>query len=188
MDLYEYQAKQLFGKHQIPGTPGEVCSTPDAAREVAREIGGQVVVKAQVKTGGRGKAGGVKLAQNPDEAADVAAAILGMDIKGHTVHRVLVAEASDITDEYYVSFLLDRSNRAFLAMASTAGGVEIEEVAATRPQDLAMIRVDALLGVDEQKATEIVDAANFPAAVRDQAAALQFLDSRAVRSQGAATN
>lgn len=172
MDLYEYQAKQLFGKHQIPGTPGEVCSTADAAREVAREIGGQVVVKAQVKTGGRGKAGGVKLAQNPDEAADVAAAILGMDIKGHTVHRVLVAEASDITDEYYVSFLLDRANRAFLAMASTAGGVEIEEVAATRPQDLAMIRVDALLGVDEQKAAEIVDAANFPPAVRDQVIAI----------------
>lgn len=174
MDLYEYQAKHLFGKHQIPGTPGEVCSTAVAAHEVARKIGGQVVVKAQVKTGGRGKAGGVKLAQTPDEAAAVATAILGMDIKGHTVHRVLVAEASDITEEYYVSFLLDRANRAFLAMASTAGGVEIEEVAATRPKDLAMIRVDALLGVDEQKATEIVAAANFPPAVRDQVIAIML--------------
>ena len=172
MDLYEYQARHLFRKHQIPGTPGEVCSTAAAAHEGARKIGGQVVVKAQVKTGGRGKAGGVKLAQTPDEAAAVATAILGMNIRGHTVHRVLVAEASDIAEEYYVSFLLDRANRAFLAMASTAGGVEIEEVAATRPQDLAMIRVDALLGVDVHKATEIVDAANFPPAVRDQVIAI----------------
>ena len=146
MDLYEYQAKHLFGKHGVPVTAGEVCTTADAAREAARKIGSQVVIKAQVKTGGRGKAGGVKLADKPDEAQEIARAILGMDIKGHTVYKVLVNEASDIADEYYVSFLLDRANRTFLAMASVAGGMEIEEVAATRPEELAMIRVDALEG------------------------------------------
>ena len=129
MDLYEYQAKQLFESHSVPTTQGEVASTADAAHEIARKIGSQVVVKAQVKTGGRGKAGGVKLAENPDDAFEKAKAILGMDIKGHTVHRILVAEASDIAEEYYVSFLLDRTNRTFLAMASVEGGVEIEEVA-----------------------------------------------------------
>ena len=170
MDLYEYQAKHLFGEHGVPVTAGEVCTTPDAAHEVARKIGSAVVVKAQVKTGGRGKAGGVKLASTPDEAQEKAAAILGMDIKGHTVHKVLVTEATDIAEEYYVSFLLDRANRAFLAMASVAGGVDIEEVAATRPDELAKVRVDALEGVDPTKAHEIVAAAKFPAKVADQVA------------------
>ena len=168
MDLYEYQAKHLFGKHNVPVTAGEVCTTADAAREAARKIGSQVVIKAQVKTGGRGKAGGVKLADKPDEAQEIAKAILGMDIKGHTVYKVLVNEASDIADEYYVSFLLDRANRTFLAMASVAGGMEIEEVAATRPEELAMIRVDALEGCTPEKAEEIVEAARFPEPVRAQ--------------------
>ncbi len=156
MDLYEYQAKHLFGEHDVPVTPGEVCSTPEAAHGAARRIGSAVVVKAQVKTGGRGKAGGVKLAADPDEAHDRARDILGLDIKGHVVRRVLVTEATDIAEEYYVSFLLDRANRAFLAMASVEGGVDIEEVAATRPEALALIRIDAIEGVDEAKAREIV--------------------------------
>ena len=168
MDLYEYQAKHLFGEHGVPVVPGEVSSSPQAAREVARKIGTTVVVKAQVKVGGRGKAGGVKLAADPDEAMERARDILGMDIKGHTVHRVLVTEAADIADEYYVSFLLDRANRAYLAMASVEGGMEIEEVAATKPEALAKIRVDALEGCTPAKAAEIADAANFPIEVRDQ--------------------
>ncbi len=168
MDLYEYQAKHLFGKHGVPVTAGEVCTTPDAAHEATRKIGSAVVVKAQVKVGGRGKAGGVKLAATPEEAKARATDILGMDIKGHTVYKVLVTEASDIADEYYVSFLLDRADRAFLAMASVAGGVDIEEVAATRPQDLARIRVDALEGCTPEKAQEIVDAAGFPEATKAQ--------------------
>jgi succinyl-CoA synthetase beta subunit len=172
VDLYEYQAKHLFGQHQVPVTPGEVCTTSAAAHEAARKIGTAVVVKAQVKVGGRGKAGGVKLADTPDDAQVKAEAILGMDIKGHTVHRVLITEASDIAEEYYVSFLLDRTNRAFLAMASVAGGVDIEEVAATRPEDLAKVPVDALEGVDEAKAREIVNAAKFPEAIVDQVVAI----------------
>jgi len=168
VDLYEYQAKHLFGEHDVPVTPGEVCSTPEAAHGAARRIGSAVVVKAQVKTGGRGKAGGVKLAADPDEAHDRARDILGLDIKGHVVRRVLVTEATDIAEEYYVSFLLDRANRAFLAMASVEGGVDIEEVAATRPEALALIRIDAIEGVDEAKAREIVESAGFPEAIRDQ--------------------
>ena len=168
MDLYEYQAKHLFDAHGVPVTPGEVCTTADAAHEAARKIGSAVVVKAQVKTGGRGKAGGVKLADNPDDAQAKASAILGMDIKGHTVHKVLITEASDIAEEYYVSFLLDRANRTFLAMASVEGGVEIEEVAVTNPEALAKIRVDAIEGCTEAKAKEIADAAGFPDAIKDQ--------------------
>ncbi len=167
MDLFEYQAKHLFGEHGVPVVPGEVCTTPDAAREAARKIGTMVVVKAQVKAGGRGKAGGVKLAKDPDEAAVYAEAILGMDIKGHTVHKVLVTEAAEIAEEYYVSFLLDRAERAYLAMASVEGGMDIEEVAATKPEALAKIRVDALAGVDKAKADEIVAAAAFPADVAE---------------------
>ena len=167
MDLFEYQAKHLFGEHGVPVVPGEVCTTPDAAREAARKIGTMVVVKAQVKAGGRGKAGGVKLAKDPDEAAVYAEAILGMDIKGHTVHKVLVTEAAEIAEEYYVSFLLDRAERAYLAMASVEGGMDIEEVAATKPEALAKIRVDALAGVDQAKADEIVAAAAFPADVAE---------------------
>jgi succinyl-CoA synthetase beta subunit len=168
VDLYEYQAKHLFGKHNVPVTAGEVCSTPDAAHEATRKIGSAVVVKAQVKVGGRGKAGGVKLATDPKDAKAKATDILGMDIKGHTVYKVLVSEASDIAEEYYVSFLLDRANRSFLAMASVAGRVDIEEVAATRPDELAMIRVDALEGCTPEKAREIVEAAGFPEATRAQ--------------------
>ena len=168
MDLYEYQAKELFAKHAVAVVPGKVCFTPEEAEAVATEIGTTVVVKAQVKTGGRGKAGGVKLADNASDAKDRAKDILGLDIKGHIVHKVLVAEAADIAAEYYVSFLLDRTNRTFLAMASVEGGVEIEEVAVNNPDALAMIRVDALVGCTLEKATEIADAAKFPAEVRDQ--------------------
>jgi succinyl-CoA synthetase beta subunit len=170
VDLYEYQAKHLFGKHGVPVVPGAVCETPDAARLAARRIGGTVVVKAQVKVGGRGKAGGVKLADGEDEASARAADILGMDIKGHTVHKVLVTEAAEIAEEYYVSFLLDRANRTFLAMASVEGGVEIEQVAKDNPEALAMIRVDALEGCPPEKAREIVAAAKFPADVADAVA------------------
>jgi succinyl-CoA synthetase beta subunit len=168
VDLYEYQAKHLFDAHGVPVTAGEVCATPDAAHEAARKIGAAVVVKAQVKTGGRGKAGGVKLAATPDEAQARADDILGLDIKGHVVRRVLVTEATDIAEEYYVSFLLDRANRAFLAMASVEGGVDIEEVAATRPEALALVRIDAIEGVDEAVASRIVEEAGFPAHIRDQ--------------------
>ena len=170
MDLYEYQAKQLFGKHGLPVTAGDVCSNIDAAVAMSELIGGPVVVKAQVKTGGRGKAGGVKLAKDPAETREVATAILGMDIKGHTVHKVLVAHAADIADEYYVSFLLDRANRAFLAMASVEGGVEIEEVAVNNPDALAKIRVDALVGVTPEIAREIAATAKFDEAIQAQVA------------------
>jgi succinyl-CoA synthetase beta subunit len=168
VDLYEYQAKHLFDAHGVPVTPGEVCTTPEAAYEAARKIGSAVVVKAQVKTGGRGKAGGVKLAATPDEAKARAEDILGLDIKGHVVRRVLVTEATDIAEEYYVSFLLDRANRSFLAMASVEGGVDIEEVAATRPEALALVRIDAIDGVDSATAARIAEEAGFPAHIRDQ--------------------
>lgn len=170
MDLYEYQAKHLFGEHGVPVVPGDVCTTKEVAHEIARSIGTTVVVKAQVKVGGRGKAGGVKLADDPQSAAETADAILGMDIKGHTVHKVLVTEAAEIADEFYVSFLLDRTGRSFLAMASVEGGVEIEEVAETNPGALAKVRVDAIAGVDKKKADEIVAAAAFPAEIADQVA------------------
>ena len=168
MDLMEYQAKELFAKHGVPVLPGSPADTPEQARAAAEQIGTSVVVKAQVKTGGRGKAGGVKLAQTPDEAAEKAAAILGLDIKGHVVRRVLVTEASDIATEYYVSYLLDRANRTYLAMASVEGGMEIEQLAVERPEALAKVPVNAIAGVDEAKAAEIADAAGFPAEVRDQ--------------------
>jgi succinyl-CoA synthetase beta subunit len=170
VDLYEYQAKHLFEEHGVPVVPGDVCVTSEMAQEIARQIGTTVVVKAQVKTGGRGKAGGVQLADDPQDAAEKAKAILGMDIKGHTVHKVLVTEAADIADEYYVSFLLDRTNRTFLAMASVEGGVEIEVVAETNPDALAQISIDAIEGVDKAKAEQIVAAASFPADVADQVA------------------
>ncbi len=163
MDLYEYQARDLFATHGVPVLPGEVATTAEQARDIAARIGGLVVIKAQVKTGGRGKAGGVKLARTSQEAFEHAQAILGMDIKGHPVHRVMVAAGADIAEEYYVSFLLDRSNRTWLAMASVEGGVEIEQLAVERPEALAKIPVDALAGVDVGKAREIVDAAGFAA-------------------------
>ena len=172
MDLFEYQARDLFDAFGVPVLPGSVATTPAEARAAAERIGGQVVVKAQVKTGGRGKAGGVQLAADADEAGAQAAQILGMDIKGHTVHRVLVAQASDIAEEYYFSYLLDRANRTFLAMASVEGGVDIEQVARDNPEALARIPVDANAGVDEAKAREIVTAARFPEAVADQVVAV----------------
>jgi succinyl-CoA synthetase beta subunit len=165
VDLYEYQAKDLFGAHGVPVLPGRVVSTSEQARAAAAELGRAVVVKAQVKTGGRGKAGGVQLAHTPDEAQRKAAAILGMDIKGHTVHRVLVTPACEIDEEYYLSFLLDRTLRTFLAMASVQGGMDIEEVAATAPEALAKVPVDPRSGVDAAKAAEIVAAAAFPVEV-----------------------
>ncbi|MEU4742741.1 ADP-forming succinate--CoA ligase subunit beta [Actinosynnema sp. NPDC023658] len=170
MDLYEYQAKDLFAAHDVPVLPGDVASTPAEAKAIAERFGQTVVVKAQVKTGGRGKAGGVKLAENPAETEAKADAILGLDIKGHVVHRVLVTPASEIAEEYYFSFLLDRANRTFLAMASVEGGMDIEEVAATKPEALAKVPVDAITGVDRAKADEIVAAAKFPAEVADQVA------------------
>ncbi|MGP3985541.1 ADP-forming succinate--CoA ligase subunit beta [Streptomyces sp. 3N207] len=168
MDLFEYQARDIFAKHDVPVLAGEVIETPEAAREVTERLGGRAVVKAQVKTGGRGKAGGVKLASDPADAVEKAGQILGMDIKGHTVHKVMLAQTADIQEEYYVSFLLDRTNRTFLAMASVEGGVEIEEVAATKPEALAKIPVDAIEGVTEAKAREIAEAAKFPAELVDQ--------------------
>ncbi|TVL90108.1 ADP-forming succinate--CoA ligase subunit beta [Streptomyces sp. SAJ15] len=171
MDLFEYQARDLFAKHGVPVLAGEVIDTPEAAREVTERLGGRSVVKAQVKVGGRGKAGGVKLASDPEDAVEKAGQILGMDIKGHTVHKVMLAEtAPEIAEEYYVSYLLDRTNRTFLAMASVEGGMDIEEVAATKPEALAKIPVDANEGVTEEKAREIVAAAKFPAEVADQVA------------------
>jgi succinyl-CoA synthetase beta subunit len=170
VDLYEYQAKDLFAAHGVPVLPGRTVTTADDASAAASEIGGSVVVKAQVKTGGRGKAGGVKLAKDPDETRERASAILGMDIKGHTVHQVLVTAASDIAEEYYFSFLLDRSNRTFLAMCSAEGGMEIEQLAVERPDALARIPIDPIAGVDKAKAAEIVAAGKLPAAVADAAA------------------
>ena len=168
MDLYEYQAKELFAAHGVPVLPGRTVETPEEAAAAASELGTAVVVKAQVKTGGRGKAGGVKLARSPQEAEASASAILGMDIKGHTVHRVLVTEASDIAEEYYFSFLLDRSNRTFLAMCSAEGGVEIEQLAVERPEALLKVAIDPLTGVDEATAARIT--APLPAEVAGQAA------------------
>ncbi|MER6011318.1 ADP-forming succinate--CoA ligase subunit beta [Streptomyces bluensis] len=171
MDLFEYQARDLFAKHGVPVLAGEVIDTPEGAREITERLGGKSVVKAQVKVGGRGKAGGVKLAATPDEAVARATDILGMDIKGHTVHKVMIAEtAPEIVEEYYVSYLLDRTNRTFLAMASVAGGMDIEEVAATTPEKLAKIPVDSNAGVSKEKAQEIVAAAQFPVEVADKVA------------------
>ena len=165
----EYQSKELFAKHDVPVTLGVVAETPEEAAAGASSLGGAVVVKAQVKAGGRGKAGGVKLAKDSDEARQHAEAILGMQIKGLTVNRVLIAPAATIEEEYYFSFLLDRSNRTYLCIASIAGGVEIEEVAKTDPDAVKQIPIDAGTGVDEAKAREIVDTAGFPAVLTDQA-------------------
>lgn len=162
MDLFEYQARDIFEKHGVPVLGGVVATTPEEAREGAEKLGGgTVVVKAQVKTGGRGKAGGVKLAHSPEETAEKAGEILGMDIKGHTVHRVMVAQGAKIAEEFYFSVLLDRSNRNYLAMCSVEGGMEIEQLAVERPEALARIAVDPAVGIDEAKAAEIVDAAGF---------------------------
>jgi len=165
----EYQAKELFAEHRVPVTQGIVATTAQEARAAAEQIGGTVVVKAQVKAGGRGKAGGVKVASSPDEAQRHASGILGMTIKGLTVNRVLVVPAAEIAEEYYFSFLLDRANRRYLAIASVEGGVEIEEVAKTDPEAVRQIPIDAIGGVDEYKAREIVADARFPLELADQA-------------------
>jgi succinyl-CoA synthetase beta subunit len=164
VDLFEYQARDLFEKHGVPVVRGIVAATPEEARAAADELlsgNGVVVVKAQVKTGGRGKAGGIKLARSAAEAETLAAQILGMDIKGHTVRRVMVAEGAGIDEEYYFSLLLDRSERRYLAMASVEGGMEIEQLAVERPEALARIPVDPREGIDASKAAEIVAAAGF---------------------------
>ncbi|WP_422116866.1 ADP-forming succinate--CoA ligase subunit beta [Brachybacterium sp. UNK5269] len=164
MDLYEYQARDLFEKHGVPVLGGVVAEDPAAAKAGAEKLGTPVVVvKAQVKTGGRGKAGGVKIAKSPEEAEQQASEILGMDIKGHTVHRVMVAAGADIAEEYYFSLLLDRANRNYLAMCSVEGGMEIEQLAVERPEALARVAVDPGVGIDEAKAKEIVEAARFDA-------------------------
>ena len=170
MDLFEYQARDLFESHQIPVLAGAVATTPDEAHAAATKIGGKVVVKAQVKVGGRGKAGGVKLAENADDAKIKAAAILGMDIKGHTVNKVMIAQAAPIDSEYYLAILLDRANRNFLVMASVAGGMEIEEVAHKTPEKLAKVGINPNIGIDKAKALEIAKGGQFPADVIDQVA------------------
>ena len=163
MDLFEYQARDMFEKHGVPVLPGIVATTPAQARAAAEKLGGVTVVKAQVKVGGRGKAGGVKVAKTPDEAEAAAGAILGMDIKGHTVHRVMVAAGAAIAEEFYFSVLLDRAERRYLAMCSVEGGMEIEQLAVERPDALARVAVDPLVGIDAAKAAEIVATAGFSA-------------------------
>ena len=170
MDLFEYQARDLFEAHQIPVLAGAVAATPEAAEAAAAKMGGKVVVKAQVKIGGRGKAGGVKLAENAADAKEKAKAILGMDIKGHTVHQVMIAQAAPIAAEYYTAILLDRANRNFLVMASVAGGMEIEEVAHKTPEKLARVGIDPNQGIDKAKALEIAKNGQFPADVQEQVA------------------
>ncbi|WP_026531051.1 ADP-forming succinate--CoA ligase subunit beta [Haematomicrobium sanguinis] len=163
MDLFEYQARDLFEAHGVPVLAGIVAQTPEEAKAAAEKIGGVVVVKAQVKVGGRGKAGGVKVAKTPDEAYEYAKQILGMDIKGHTVNTVMIAQGADIAEEYYFSVLLDRANRNYLAMCSVEGGMEIEQLAVERPEALAKVAIDPLVGIDEAKAKEIVEVAGFDA-------------------------
>ncbi|MEO3808866.1 ADP-forming succinate--CoA ligase subunit beta [Sphaerisporangium sp. B11E5] len=172
MDLFEHQAKELFAEYGIPVPRGRVAHTADEARAAAEELTGRTVVKAQVKTGGRGKAGGVKLADDAADAERKATEILGMDIKGHTVHKVLVEEASAIAEEYYFSFLLDRANRTFLAICSASGGMDIEEVAHTAPEKVAKVPVSPLTGVDRARAREIAQAGHLPEAALDGAAEL----------------
>jgi succinyl-CoA synthetase beta subunit len=168
VDLFEYQAKALFAEYGVPVPQGKVASTPEEVRAIAEEFAAagkpRVVVKAQVKTGGRGKAGGVKVADGPDDAVAKAKQILGMDIKGHTVHRVLVEEASDIAEEYYFSFLLDRANRSFLSICSAEGGMEIEEVAATNPDAVAKVPISPLKGAPADVAADIVAQGKLPEA------------------------
>ncbi|MFD1506650.1 ADP-forming succinate--CoA ligase subunit beta [Georgenia yuyongxinii] len=173
MDLFEYQARDILEKHGVPVLGGIVATTPAEARAAAEQLGGgTVVVKAQVKIGGRGKAGGVKLAHSPEEAEARAEEILGMDIKGHTVHRVMIAEGAKIAEEYYFSVLLDRSERRYLAMASVEGGMEIEQLAVERPEALAKVPVDPTVGIDAAKAKEIVDQAGFAPEVADEVASV----------------
>ncbi|MDQ1083132.1 MULTISPECIES: ADP-forming succinate--CoA ligase subunit beta [Microbacterium] len=161
MDLYEYQARDLFEKYEVPVLAGIIADTPEEAKAAAEKLGGVVVVKAQVKTGGRGKAGGVKVAKTPDEAFEAAQAILGLDIKGHVVKRVMVAAGARIAKEFYFSVLLDRANRSYLSLSSVEGGMEIEELAVERPEALARVEVDPIEGITPEKALEIAKAAKF---------------------------
>lgn len=186
MDLFEYQARDLFEAHGVPVLRGITARTPEEARAAAEELGtGVVVVKAQVKTGGRGKAGGVKLARSPEEAADRAGEILGLDIKGHRVETVMVAEGAQIAEEYYFSLLLDRSTRSYLAMCSVEGGMDIETLAKERPEALARIEVDPLVGLDQAKADEIVAAAGFAEADRAEIARVLVLLGEVYRENDA---
>nr|WP_221228252.1 ADP-forming succinate--CoA ligase subunit beta [Neomicrococcus lactis] len=168
--MYEYQARDLFEAHGVPVLAGIVAYTPEEAKAAAEKIGGVVVVKAQVKVGGRGKAGGVKVAKTADEAFQYASDILGMDIKGHTVNKVMIAQGADIAEEYYFSVLLDRANRNYLAMCSVEGGMDIEQLAVERPEALAKVAVDPTVGIDAAKAAEIVAEANFPEELRGKVA------------------
>ena len=170
MDLFEYQARDLFESYGVPVLQGLIADTPAEAAEAAAKIGGTVVVKAQVKAGGRGKAGGVKLAHTPEEAATAAEAILQLTIKGHKVNRVMVAQGAAIDKEYYFSVLLDRSNRTFLSLCSVEGGMEIEQLAEERPDALAKIAIDAIHGIDLAKAKEIALAGGFDAEIADKVA------------------
>jgi succinyl-CoA synthetase beta subunit len=168
VDLFEYQARDIFEKYGVPVLAGKIADTSEQAEAAAQEIGGTVVVKAQVKIGGRGKAGGVKVAHSPQEAKEKAAQILGLDIKGHIVKRVMIAQGADIDKEYYFSILLDRSNRTFLSLCSVEGGMEIEQLAHERPDALARIEVSAVKGIDKAKAIEIAKAAKFSEDLVDQ--------------------
>ncbi|MDQ3940356.1 MAG: ADP-forming succinate--CoA ligase subunit beta [Actinomycetota bacterium] len=172
MDLFEYQGKELLRRFEVPVPEGRVASTPEEAADAAKGLGGRVVVKAQVQVGGRGKAGGIKLADSPDQARDVASQILGMDIKGHTVKRVLVERAGDIKAEYYCSFLLDRSERKFLGMMSAKGGMDIEEVAVSDPDAIARVHIDPLLGMSDFHARALVYGARIDPEARKEAIAV----------------
>ncbi len=162
MDLFEYQARDLFESYGVPVLAGIIADTPEEAKAAAEKIGGTVVVKAQVKVGGRGKAGGVKVVHNPDDAFAAAEQILGLDIKGHVVRRVMVAQGAKIEQEFYFSVMLDRANRSYLSLCSYEGGVEIEILAVERPEALAKIEVDPIVGMTEEKAAEIARAGGFP--------------------------
>jgi len=162
VDLFEYQARDLFEKYGVPVLPGIVADTPEEVRAAAEKLGGVTVVKAQVKIGGRGKAGGVKVAKTADDAFEAAKSILGLDIKGHVVKRVMVAGGARIDREFYFSVLLDRANRSYLSLTSYEGGMEIEQLAVDRPEALARVEVVPGQGIDQAKAEEIARAAKFP--------------------------
>ena len=179
MDLFEYQARDLFEAHNIPVLAGAVATTADEAEKAASVMGGRVVVKAQVKIGGRGKAGGVKLAQDASDAREKAAAILGMDIKGHTVHKVMIAQAAPIAEEYYASILLDRANRNFLVMASVAGGMEIEEVAAKDPDAILKEVIEPGIGLQPYQARKLAFGIGIPAAAANAAVQAMLALSKA---------
>jgi succinyl-CoA synthetase beta subunit len=170
VDLYEYQARDLFEKYEVPVLPGIIADTPEEAKAAAEKLGGVVVVKAQVKVGGRGKAGGVKVAKTPDEAYEAAQAILGLDIKGHIVKRVMVAAGAKIAREFYFSVLLDRANRSYLSLASVEGGMEIEQLAVEKPDALARVEVDPGEGITYEKALEIAKAGHFEPGLAEKVA------------------